>query len=148
MEAIIFIGLQASGKSSFYKERFFNTHVRLNLDMLRTRRRERLLLEACIAAKQRFVIDNTNPTPAERAVYISAAKTAGFRVIGYYFQTSVAECIRRNETRKGPARVPVKAITSTSRRLEIPALEEGFDMLHSVRLADSGFTVEEWRNAV
>jgi predicted kinase len=148
MEAIIFIGLQASGKSSFYKERFFNTHVRLNLDMLRTRRRERLLLEACIAAKQRFVIDNTNPTPADRAVYISAAKAAGFRVIGYYFQTRVAECIRRNETRKGPARVPVKAITGTSRRLKPPAVEEGFDMLHSVRLADSGFTVEEWRNAV
>ena len=41
MEAIVFIGLQASGKSSFYKERFFSTHVRISLDLLRTRNRER-----------------------------------------------------------------------------------------------------------
>lgn len=33
MEAVIFIGLQASGKSSFYKERFFSTHVWINLDL-------------------------------------------------------------------------------------------------------------------
>lgn len=30
MEAVVFIGLQASGKSSFYKERFFSTHVRIS----------------------------------------------------------------------------------------------------------------------
>ena len=33
MEAVIFIGIQASGKSTFFKERFFNTHVRINLEM-------------------------------------------------------------------------------------------------------------------
>lgn len=40
MEAVILCGIQASGKSAFYSERFFHTHVRINLDMLRTRRRE------------------------------------------------------------------------------------------------------------
>ena len=34
MEAVIFTGIQASGKSTFFKERFFDTHVRINLDML------------------------------------------------------------------------------------------------------------------
>ena len=34
MEAVIFIGLQASGKSTFYRQRFFRTHVRTNMDML------------------------------------------------------------------------------------------------------------------
>ena len=38
MEAVIFVGIQGSGKSSYYKERFFRTHFRINLDMLRTRR--------------------------------------------------------------------------------------------------------------
>ena len=61
MEALIFVGLQASGKSTFYKERFFTTHLRINLDMLRTRHRERLLIGACLEAKQPFVVDNTNP---------------------------------------------------------------------------------------
>ncbi len=62
MEAIIFIGLQASGKSSFYKEKFIDTHIRINLDMLKTRYREKVLFDACLKAKQPLVIDNTNPT--------------------------------------------------------------------------------------
>ena len=70
MEAVIFVGVQGSGKTTLYLERFFTTHVRLSLDMLRTRNRERLLLDACIEAKQPFVIDNTNPTVEERARYI------------------------------------------------------------------------------
>ena len=48
---VLFIGLQASGKSSFYRERFFGTHVRVNLDMLKTRNRESLLVTACLQGK-------------------------------------------------------------------------------------------------
>jgi predicted kinase len=51
MEAILFIGIPASGKSTFYKERFFTTHIRVNLDMLKTRKREALILQACLVAK-------------------------------------------------------------------------------------------------
>jgi len=29
MQAILFVGLQASGKSSFFKQRFFDTHIRI-----------------------------------------------------------------------------------------------------------------------
>lgn len=31
MEAVVFVGIQGSGKSSFYQERFCRTHVRLDL---------------------------------------------------------------------------------------------------------------------
>ena len=79
MEAVIFCGIQAAGKSSFYRERFFRTHVRISLDLLRTRHRERLFLNTCLESGQRFVVDNTNPTRAERAVYIAAAKAKGVR---------------------------------------------------------------------
>ena len=61
MECVIFIGLQASGKSSFCIEYFSTTHIRLNMDMLNTRYRENILLNACANAKQSVVIDNTNP---------------------------------------------------------------------------------------
>jgi hypothetical protein len=64
MEMILLIGGQGAGKSTFYRERFFDTHVRVNLDMLKTRHRERLLVEACLRMKQKFVMDNTNPTVA------------------------------------------------------------------------------------
>ena len=84
MEAVIFIGLQASGKPSFYQQRFFRTHVRINLDMLKTKHRERLLLDACLTGKQSFVIDKVNAAAADRATYIAAGKTTGFQVVGCY----------------------------------------------------------------
>jgi predicted kinase len=69
MEAVIFIGIQGSGKSSFFRERFFDSHVRINLDMLRTRRREELLVSACLQGGQPFVIDNTTQyRPIVRAI--------------------------------------------------------------------------------
>lgn len=74
MEAVLLIGIQGAGKTTFYRERFFRTHVRLSLDMLKTRRRLDVLLGACIEAKQPFVLDNTNVTIAERAHAIAPAR--------------------------------------------------------------------------
>ncbi len=145
MEAVIFIGIQAAGKSSFYQERFFHSHVRLNLDMLKTRHRERLLINACLEAKQPFVVDNTNVRVDERAKYIVAAKAAGFRIRGYYFQSSVRDAIRRNHERSGARRIPVKGILGTYKRLQAPRLEEGFDLLYRVEIdASRKFVVNEW----
>jgi predicted kinase len=143
MEAIIFTGLQASGKSSFYKERFFDTHLRINLDMLRTRNRERLLLQACLSMKQPFVVDNTNPTAADRARYVEPARLARFHVVAYYFQPDVQGSRARNDLRTGKARVPVGAIYGTARRLQPPAWEEGFDAIYDVWVVADGFRVEE-----
>ncbi len=148
MEAVVLCGLQATGKSTFCKERFSDTHVRLNLDMLRTRHREGVLLRACIEAKQPFVIDNTNPTRAERAVYISAAKAAGFQIVGYYFESKIGDALRRNADRIGDQRVRDAGIKATAARLEVPARVEGFDEMFYVRLTESGFDVQEWRDEV
>ena len=146
MEAVIFTGLQGSGKSSFYKERFFSTHVRISLDLLKTRNRENRLLTFCLETQQRFVIDNTNPTRADRARYIGRSTEAGFRVIGYYFRSKVEECLQRNEGRTD--RVPDVAILATAKKLEVPALDEGFDELRYVRIEDRQFVVEEWKDEV
>ena len=75
-EAIIFIGIQGAGKSTFFRERFFDTHVRINLDMLRTRTREKALLEACLQSGQSFVVDNTNPLAEDRKRYLEPARAA------------------------------------------------------------------------
>jgi predicted kinase len=144
MEAIIFVGIQAVGKSYFYREYFFNTHIRLNLDMLKTRHREHLLLQACIMAKQPFVVDNTNVSVAERAKYIAMAKSARFSVIGYYFRANVAEALQRNNQRTGRDVVPVKGILGTYKKLKTPCLQEGFDRLYSVDIdAANKFIVKE-----
>ncbi|HLL14839.1 MAG TPA: AAA family ATPase [Pyrinomonadaceae bacterium] len=145
MEAIIFIGIQGAGKSSFYKEQFFDTHVRINLDMLKTKHRQRLLLASCIEARQPFVVDNTNVTAEARAHFIATAKTAGFRVVGYYFRSDVKAALARNSRREGAARVPDKAILGTYKRLELPVSAEGFDSLYYVQVNEAGeFTVGEW----
>ncbi|HUS13622.1 MAG TPA: AAA family ATPase [Chloroflexia bacterium] len=143
MEAVIFAGLQASGKSTFYLERFFHTHVRVSLDMLKTRQREAVLLRTCIDMQQPFVVDNTNPTIAARAPYIALARAAGFRVTGYYFQSQPAACVARNSTRAPGAQVPALAIWGTAKKLQPASLDEGFDKLYTVRIApEGGFVVE------
>src|SRR5215217_8106715 len=109
MEAVIFVGIQGAGKSTFYKQRFVDTHIRLNLDMLRTRFRENLLFEACLEAKQKFVVDNTNLSRTERERYIVRTKIYGFKIVGYYFQTNLAKAIERNNRREGKAKIPEKA---------------------------------------
>jgi len=43
MELVILMGLQATGKSTSCRERFYCTHLRINLDLLKTRPRERAL---------------------------------------------------------------------------------------------------------
>lgn len=138
VEAVIFIGIQGAGKSTFYKTRFFDTHVRINLDMLKTRHREDTLLRACIEMKQPFVVDNTNPTIDMRAKYIQLARAAHFHVAGYYFEPEVRESIARNNLRQDKARIPVGAIIATSRKLQPPSLSEGFDALYSVRIDSAG----------
>lgn len=146
MEAIVFIGLQASGKSSFYKERFFSTHVRISLDLLRTRYREERMLSTCLETQQRFVIDNTNPTKEERHKYIAAAKAASYSVVGYYFRSKADECLARNQMRGEP--IPSVGVLATAKKLTLPSYSEGFDQLNYVRLTDAGFVVEEWQDEV
>lgn len=149
MEAVVLIGLQASGKSSFCRERLFDSHVRINLDMLRTRNREKVLIEACHEAKQSYVIDNTNPTRDDRTGYIQAAKTAGYRVVGYYFASKVEDCKTRNNQRPADQVVPLKGLLGTYGRLQVPERNEGFDELHYVSInADGGFSVSEWKDEV
>jgi hypothetical protein len=48
MQAIVFIGIQACDKSTFYHHQFGLTHVRINLDMLKTRYREQRVFGTCL----------------------------------------------------------------------------------------------------
>lgn len=144
-QAVILMGIQASGKSSFWLERYRNTHVRINLDMLHTRSREAALLDFCIKFNQSFVVDNTNPSLEDRARYIVPARKAGFGVEGFYFQSRVADCLARNATRMGLELVPEGAVRGCAGRMVLPDLSEGFDHLWYVSLLPgAGFMVGEW----
>lgn len=148
MEAVIFCGIQGTGKSTFFKERFFQTHVRISLDLLRTRHREKVFLTACLEFGQRFVVDNTNPTRAERAVYIQAARSKKFTVSGYYFSSRAEDAMVRNALRPSGERVPDIAVKGTLAKLERPSLEEGFNVLYHVAIGDGEFKISEWNDEI
>ena len=142
--AVIFIGIPACGKTTFYKERFGEL-AHISLDELHTRNKESRLLTECIENERSFVVDNTNPTRADREKYITAAKAAGYTVVGYYFRSSIGESIERNAQRTGKARVPDVAVASIHAKLELPDYGEGFDELYYVHIGDDGFIVDEWQ---
>ena len=147
MEAVIFIGVQGSGKSTFCKQRFYDTHIRINLDMLRTKNREKLLLSACLEAKQNFVIDKTNPTSEERSKYIQLAKVHHFRVIGYYFQSKLDDALQRNAQRTGKAKIDERGVRGVYAKLELPTFAEGFDEIYYVWIDENNeFVVENWND--
>jgi predicted kinase len=143
MQAVIFIGIQGSGKTSFYKEHFLKTHVRISLDLLKTRNKETWFMELCLQTGQKFVIDNTNPAITSRAKYIEASKPYGFKVFGYYFNSGIQEAIERNNQRAGKEAVSIIGIRATYKKLQQPTLDEGFDELFEVRIKAHSFEINK-----
>ncbi|WP_181305579.1 AAA family ATPase [Rufibacter sp. XAAS-G3-1] len=144
MEAILFIGMQASGKSTFYKTHFFHSHVRISLDLLKTRNRERQFLQLCLKTSAKLVIDNTNPRKEDRQLYMGQLKERRYRVVGYFFQTSLPHALARNRAREGRDKVKEIALYDVRKKLEPPSYAEGFDQLFCIRIQGDGFLVEEW----
>jgi predicted kinase len=142
MEAVILVGIQGSGKTSFFRERFFDTHVRLSLDLLRTQQRLEVLLHACLATGQPFVLDNTNVHAAGRRRVVRQALAAGYRAVCYLFEPDLPSALARNAGRQGKARVPDAALRHALRRLEPPTLDEGYEAIYNVRIAGGGFVVD------
>lgn len=139
-DCVILIGLPASGKSSFYRARFAATHDHVSKDLLRNaqrpERRQQELIADALSRGRSVVVDNTNPSAAARAPLVALARTYGASTSAYFFETDVADALRRNRGRPGRERVPDVAIFAIRKRLEPPSAEEGFDQRFAVRLDD------------
>jgi predicted kinase len=140
VECVVFVGLPASGKSTFYRQRFASTHTHISKDLLpgsaNKSVRQARDLRAALGAGQSVVVDNTNPAVADREEII------GVGVIGYYFAATARDCVGRNRGREGTARVPPVAIFTAAKRLVVPTTQEGFDELWQVTISpDGGFDV-------
>jgi len=143
MEAIIFSGIQGAGKSTFCRERYWDSHIRINYDMLRTRHREKLLIAACIESKQSFVVDATNPTIADRQRYIAPAKAGRFMIVGIEFQVATAIAVTRNAARAGKKNLPDIAIYATASKLQPLSFAEGFDEIWRVCVSAEDYEIKE-----
>lgn len=136
MQLIIFIGLQGSGKSTYYHRHFAATHVQVSKDLMKNSRnkdvQQEQIIDKALAAGQSVVVDNTNPTPIVRAPIIELGKRHHARIVAYYFEVPVKVAVARNRQREGKARVPDVAIFVTAKKLVPPKFEEGFDEIHVV----------------
>jgi predicted kinase len=136
MEAVILCGIQGSGKTTLYRDRFLETHVRVSMDLLRTRAREAAFLKTCLDTRMPFVVDNTNPTVADRARYVAPARAAGFKLIAYLVEVDAAISHARRQN------LPPAALRDVARRLVRPTPEEGFDELLHATAGPDGWRIE------
>jgi len=130
-ELVIFIGLPAAGKSTYYRQHFAATHVHVSKDLMpKTKRSDAVMMteiETALAAGKSVVVDNTNPSIEVRAPLIALGRRYRARIIALYFEVEAKTALARNRAREGVARVPDVAIFATRKKLVPPAIEEGFD---------------------
>jgi predicted kinase len=135
-DLIIFVGLQGSGKSTYYRQHFAATHVHVSKDLMKSTRdqgaKQQLMITKALGEGKSVVVDNTNPSPAVRAGLIATGRSCGARIIGYFFDVPVKVAVERNRSRQGKERVPDVAIYVTSKKIVPPKFEEGFDEIHVV----------------
>ena len=139
--AVIFVGMQGTGKTGFYERYFSDAYTHISLSELGSRQSERQVTSDCIYHGVSYVIDSQNLTREDRRRYFLRAKEAGYRIIGYYFPSTVEESLLRAglSRDKNARRRQKKAIE----RLEPPVYDEGFDEIYNVTIDRSGEYIAE-----
>jgi predicted kinase len=135
-------GLQGSGKSTWVRGHLAATHAVVSKDhwpnARRREARQRRVVAELLAEGRSVVVDNTNPTPEDRAPLIAAARAAGVGVRAVWLDTPVPVCVARNDAREGPARVPPAGLYGTAARFVGPSRAEGFDRVDVVPTGRGG----------
>ena len=129
---VIFVGLPASGKSTYYFKNFAATHVHVSKDLLTRGARQETLIDKALSAGKSVVVDNTNPPAEVRKPLIELGRRHGARIVGYFFEIEVKAALMRNRGREGKARVPDVALFVTKKKLAPPSYDEGFDEIHVI----------------
>lgn len=131
------VGLQGGGKSTWVARHLASTHAVVSKDNWPNARhreaRQQRLVDELLAAGRSVVVDNTNPSPQDRATLISIGHARGVHVRAVFVDVPLAVCLARNAVRTGRAQVPLAGVLATRRRLVPPSAAEGFDQIEVVR---------------
>ncbi|MDH6223463.1 ATP-binding protein [Streptomyces sp. MJP52] len=142
-DVAVLVGLQASGKSTFYVRCLAHRYALVSKDLFPRRargkqsRQMRQVAEA-LEAGLPVAVDNTNPGPQEWGPLIEAGHAHGATVTAYWFPPDLAGSLRRNAARADVARVPDVGVRATFRKLRRPTTADGFDAVLEVRLDGRG----------
>lgn len=131
------VGLQGCGQSTWVREHVAGTHTVVSKDQWPNARnretRQRRVVSELLAGGRDVVVDNTNPSPDDRAPLIAIARALGAAVRAVYIDVPLRVCLARNAMRGGRAPVPVVGVLATRKRLVPPSTDEGFDRVDTVR---------------
>jgi bifunctional polynucleotide phosphatase/kinase len=137
-EMIIFVGMPASGKSSFSKTYMVpKGYVWINRDSLGTAEKCVKNAKEAISQGKSVVIDNTNPDVASRAKYIAVAKQYKVKVRCFVMTTprplATHLNIYRSVASNGKVpQIPEIAYNVYSSKYTDPATSEGFEEIKKI----------------
>ncbi len=130
---VIFMGPHRSGKTYYFNWHYAGKFIHIDSDEYQTSSEEKRLVQECIDKGVDFVIDNTNYTKADRAVYIKSAIATGYRIIGYLFNTQIADYYEQFDQNYRPEQRYSKIMPAELSQLELPSYSEGFDELYYIQ---------------
>lgn len=125
-EIVVLTGIPGSGKSTIAATKFHD-HIRINLDTLKSRPKEKLAIIDALESGQSVVIDSTNTTRKVRARYVEIARACGVRIRSVFVKSPIDVALSNNRQRLGPERVPDYVVRIYNAKLEPPSVEEGFE---------------------
>lgn len=145
MKIVITVGLPGSGKSTYLKRRRINAISSDEVRRLIADDPEDQTIHARVFATIRYLlrqrlaagrpvtyVDATHLTRWERRPYVQLARRHGCKLEALFFDVPVEVCIGRNK-RRGRV-VPGQVIREMARRMQPPAIEEGFARISRPRM--------------
>jgi bifunctional polynucleotide phosphatase/kinase len=132
-EVVVFVGLPASGKSSVYRDGFKSLgYVHINRDTLKTAAKCERVLRAALQGGKPAAVDNTNPSPAARRVWVQIAQEFNVPVRCVLMDVPKDVALHLNKVRETlpdqyqKAHVPEMVYNKFAKDYSEPTTSEGF----------------------